>query len=115
LETVLAVAIVAAAALLTSLRGAREVARQAPPSPATEETPPIMFVANAGDVYVRMGLEAGEVGSNRVHVSLFGADSQPMRRATPHLRIEGPADAEISPWTVTPWWKTPLRRRRLPQ
>ena len=89
-EAVVAVGILGAAAMLTSLPPAQLLAAPGqPPTPAVEEQPAITFVENAGSAYVRMGVSSGQVGSNRIHLSVLGENGEAVTGQAPRIRDRG--------------------------
>ena len=67
-----------------------------------EEQPAITFVENAGSAYVRMGVSSGQVGSNRIHLSVLGENGEAVTGQAPRIRVEAPPGTGVSTWTVTP-------------
>jgi copper transport protein len=98
-EAVLAVGIVAAAAVLTSIPDGRVLAREVRAPAEVETLPQTSLVANAGPASVRLDISPGQVGPNRVH---FSVQDAPPSADQPRLRVEPPSDAGLGPWTVTP-------------
>ena len=102
-EAVVAVGILGAAAMLTSLPPAQLLAAPGQPRlPLWKNNRRSRLSKTQARRYVKMGVSSGQVGSNRIHLSVLGENGEPVTGQAPRIRIEAPPGTGVSTWTVTP-------------